>query len=50
MGGSGEAIVADPHRAGGRDFLASARSVFKLDRGSGPVREDVALHRLLPRS
>jgi predicted nicotinamide N-methyase len=50
LGAAGEAIVADPHRAGGRDFLASARSVFRLAPGGGAQSGEVALHRLRPRA
>ena len=41
----GEAWIADPNRAGARDFLASARKRYTLrsDRG-----KDVSLHRLTP--
>src|SRR4051812_22558691 len=42
----GEAVVADPRRAGGRDFLAAARATFTVrTRQEG----DVALHRLAPK-
>jgi predicted nicotinamide N-methyase len=42
----GEAVVADPRRAGGRDFLAAARATFAVrTRQQG----DVALHRLTRR-
>jgi predicted nicotinamide N-methyase len=41
----GEALIADPRRAGGRDFLAAARGRFGV-RSSG---DDVQLHRLSPR-
>jgi predicted nicotinamide N-methyase len=39
----GEVWLADPRRAGTRDFLASARSSFKL---STTTHGDVAVHRL----
>jgi predicted nicotinamide N-methyase len=42
----GELILADPDRAGARDFLAAARATFHLwTRRDG----EVALHRLTPR-
>jgi predicted nicotinamide N-methyase len=41
-----EAIVADPKRAGGRDFLAAARSMFDLDSRPAPARPPVQLHTL----
>jgi predicted nicotinamide N-methyase len=42
----GEALVADPRRAGARDFLAAARAAFSIrTRRDG----EVALHRLRPR-
>ena len=41
----GEAWIADPNRAGGRDFLASARKGFALRSQRGP---DVSVHRLRP--
>jgi predicted nicotinamide N-methyase len=49
IGDSGEALVADPRRAGGRDFAAAARSVFRLDSSEDPGRPEVLLHRLRPR-
>ena len=41
-----EAIVVDPSRAGGRDFLAAARRLFAIDSERDPVRERVVVHRL----
>jgi predicted nicotinamide N-methyase len=42
----GELVLADPDRAGARDFLAAARAMFHLwTRRDG----DVAVHRLTPR-
>src|SRR4051794_15422719 len=38
IGRAGEALVADPNRAGGRDFAASARSVFALESKPDPAR------------
>lgn len=46
IGRQGEAIVADPNRAGGRDFAASARRIFSLETEPG---EKVTVHRLRPR-
>jgi hypothetical protein len=40
------AIVADPSRTGGRDFLAAARRLFTIDTERDPVRERVVVHRL----
>jgi hypothetical protein len=40
------AIVADPSRTGGRDFLAAARRLFTIDTQRDPVRERVVVHRL----
>jgi predicted nicotinamide N-methyase len=46
LGLGGELLVADPDRAGARDFLAAARATFHLwSRRDG----DLALHRLTPR-
>jgi predicted nicotinamide N-methyase len=42
-GPSGKALIADPRRAGGRDFLAAARGRFRLDTSE---HGEVALHRL----
>jgi predicted nicotinamide N-methyase len=41
-----EAIVVDPSRSGGRDFLAAARRLFTIDTQRDPVRERVVVHRL----
>ena len=46
IGSEGEALVADPNRAGGREFAASARRVFNLETEPG---EKVTVHRLRPR-
>jgi predicted nicotinamide N-methyase len=46
IGREGEAIVADPNRAGGREFAASARRIFSLETDPG---ENVTVHRLGPR-
>jgi predicted nicotinamide N-methyase len=43
----GEAIVADPNRAGGRDFAAAARRIFSLETTPG---EKVSIHRMRPRN
>ena len=49
-GSDGEALIADPRRAGGRDFLAAARGVFSVETTESPAYENVAIHRLAPRS
>ena len=49
IGDSGEAIVADPSRAGGRDFVAAAKRIFELGSSDAPGRPGVLLHRLQPR-
>lgn len=43
----GEAIVADPNRAGGRDFAAAARRIFSLE---STTAEKVSIHRMRPRN
>jgi predicted nicotinamide N-methyase len=46
----GEAIVADPQRAGGRDFVASAKRIFRLETRHDRERPSVDVHTLrLPR-
>jgi predicted nicotinamide N-methyase len=50
IGGSGEALVADPSRAGGRDFVASAKRMFALETRHDPALKQVAIHSLRPRS
>ena len=49
VGDSGEALIADPRRAGGRDFLAASRGRFALDTHEPEGHEKVALHRLRPK-
>jgi predicted nicotinamide N-methyase len=49
VGPEGEALIADPRRAGGRDFLAAVRGRFGLETVEAPEHEKVRLHRLLPR-
>lgn len=44
--GSGEALIADPSRAGGRDFLAAARGLFAVQSRADPERERVNVHSL----
>jgi predicted nicotinamide N-methyase len=44
--GRGEAVIADPSRAGGRDFLAAARGMFAVDSWADPDRERVNVHTL----
>ena len=46
IGHHGEALVSDPSRAGGRDFAASARRVFRLRSAPDARREKVVLHEL----
>lgn len=46
--GSGEALIADPSRAGCRDFLAAARATFDIDTYRDPNRERVSVHALRP--
>lgn len=50
LGERGEALIADPSRAGGRDFAASAKRIFHLERRSDPRHESVNLLRLRPRA
>ena len=46
----GEAILADPRRAGGRDFVASAKRIFSLESRRDRERPSVDVHTLrLPR-
>ncbi len=45
-GRGGEALIADPRRAGGRDFLAAARGTFSVETTEPPAHEKVAIHRL----
>jgi predicted nicotinamide N-methyase len=47
-GSDGEALIADPRRAGGRDFLAAARGMFSVETSEPPGYENVAIHRLRP--
>jgi predicted nicotinamide N-methyase len=49
IGSSGEALVSDPSRAGGREFVASAKRIFSLETRHDPARKQVAVHRLRPR-
>lgn len=42
----GELILADPSRAGGRDFLAAARGTFSVESRSDATRERVNVHAL----
>lgn len=44
----GEAIVADPQRAGGRDFVASAKRIFRLESRRDRERPSVDVHTLRP--
>jgi predicted nicotinamide N-methyase len=45
-GDDGEAFIADPRRAGGRDFLAAARGLFSVETSEPEGYEKVAIHRL----
>jgi predicted nicotinamide N-methyase len=49
VGPGGEALIADPRRAGARDFLAAARGLFALSTRPAPGHDGVALHTLRPR-
>lgn len=49
LGSSGEALVADPSRSGGRDFMAAARKIFAVESRADPERERVNVHSLRPR-
>lgn len=46
VGERGEALIADPRRAGARDFLAAARGRLSLSTREAPRQEGVALHTL----
>jgi predicted nicotinamide N-methyase len=46
----GEALLADPSRAGCRDFLAAARASFAIETHHDPVRERVNVHVLRRRA
>ena len=48
--GGGEVVLADPSRAGGRDFLAAARGLFGVETRADPERERVNVHTLRPLS
>ena len=48
VGRSGEVLIADPSRAGCRDFLAAARGSFEIDTHRDPDRERVNVHALRP--
>ena len=45
-----EALIADPSRAGGKDFVAAARRIFSLGSWEDPERERVLVHTLRARS
>ena len=45
----GEALVADPRRAGGRDFAASAKRIFRLETCRDEERPSVNVHTLRAR-
>jgi predicted nicotinamide N-methyase len=44
--GGAEVLIADPSRAGARDFLAAARAMFRVESVPAPERERVNLHTL----
>ena len=44
LAGGGEALIADPSRAGGRDFLAAARRMFEVEARRETTRESVAIY------
>jgi len=46
LGEAGEALVADPSRAGGRDFMAAARKMFSVETRADEERERVSVHSL----
>ena len=46
---AGEVLIADPSRAGCRDFLAAARATFDVVTHRDPDRERVNVHALRPR-
>jgi predicted nicotinamide N-methyase len=50
VGPGGEALIADPGRAGCRDFLAAARGAFTLDSQRDPKRDRVSVHSLRRRA
>jgi predicted nicotinamide N-methyase len=50
VGPGGQALIADPSRAGCRDFLAAARARFAIDTHRDPVRERVNVHVLKRRA
>jgi predicted nicotinamide N-methyase len=50
MEGDGEALIADPSRAGGRAFLAAARGLFAVETRADPQRERVNVHTLRRRA
>jgi predicted nicotinamide N-methyase len=49
VGRDGEALVADPSRAGGREFVAAAKRIFTLETRHHPALVQVAVHALRPR-
>ena len=44
LAGGGEALIADPSRAGGRDVLAAARRMFEVEARRETTRESVAIY------
>jgi predicted nicotinamide N-methyase len=49
VGRDGTALLADPRRAGARDFLAAARASFRVVSQEDPRHEKVVVHELRPR-
>jgi predicted nicotinamide N-methyase len=50
IGRGGEALVADPNRAGGVDFAAAARRIFSVEITAAAGHENVSIHHLRPKS
>jgi predicted nicotinamide N-methyase len=48
IGVGGEALIADPSRSGGREFVTSAKRIFSLETTSAAGYENVNVHRLRP--
>jgi len=46
LAAGGEAWIADPGRAGGKEFLAAAKKVWTVRQARDPERPKVAIHRL----
>lgn len=50
IGPEGEALVADPQRAGGRNFAAAAKRIFRVETRRDAERPSVDVHRLRARA